>query len=61
MYVELYRETRECFWIGIFSVYYNAKEPASLHYFDKCVMHYIGGVSDRRWHDSLSIYCIDMA
>ena len=33
----------------------NTEKSASLRCFDTCFMHNIGGVSDRRWHDSLSM------
>ena len=35
------------------------KKSASLCYFDTCFMQYIGGVSDRRWHDTLSMSLYD--
>ena len=37
------------------------KKYVSLRYFDTCFMHNIGGVSDRRWHDILSMQYIDKA
>ena len=35
------------------------KKSVLLRYFNTCFMHNIGGLSDRRWHDSLSMYYID--
>ena len=41
-----YTPTKQC-------RYYKTKKSASLRYVATCFMHNIGGVSDRRWHDSL--------
>ena len=40
-------------------MYNKTKKYGSLRYFDTCYMHSIGGVSNRRWRDSLSMYYID--
>ena len=40
-------------------MFYKTKKSALLCHFEKCFMNKIGGVSDRRWHDSLSMYYID--
>ena len=38
--------------------YHETKQFTSVHYFNKCFMHKIG-VSNRRWHDSWSMYYIE--
>jgi len=40
-------------------MYYKAKKSAWLSYFETCFVHNIEEVSDRRLHDSLSLYYID--
>ena len=40
------------------SKYYTTRKLDSLRYFVTGFMHNIGGDSDRRWNDSISIYYI---
>ena len=42
-----------------FNLYNKTKKSALLRYFDTCFMHNIEAVYNIRWHDSLSMYCID--
>ena len=39
--------------------YSKTKKSSSLHYFDTCFMPNISEDSNRRWHDSLSIVCMN--
>ena len=44
---------------GIPVMYYATKKSTWFCYFDACLMHNVGRDSDRRWHDSLSMYYKD--
>ena len=46
-------------WIIRHIIYHKIKKSTSLRYFDTYFMQNIGIVSDRRWHDFLSIYYAD--
>ena len=54
VFIELYLVGTTC----TIHIFYKTKKCASLRYVDTCFMHNIGGVSDRRLHDSLSMYYI---